>query len=397
VPAHGYSRAMRLLLGASALIAAGATLVHSSQRLYAGGVDSGTLALLPYTLVEGDLPAGWTLYDTRASTNAAVAFGADDPNGTLAALQAQGRVTGLQQTFVVARGSAPPVQLVIELFSDADAAAAALQALNAPAAATVVPDFAAPADLPGALAQHLVLGGDAATDAYTLAWNNGVLLIGATASGAHVDTDALRVVVLVAGEKQAPPPPPTVDAADDARDLATAQAFDAVQLPPDAAPSGFDRGGAYLWSDAQLALDSRAPADAARQAIAAWGRISGEAEFFVASNGTRTTLTTGYALFAADTGASLALHDLSLYSASRQAILPVDAAVQLGDETVALRTVVLWPGGELRDGYVLQWRHGAVVLSVTVVEPANAPPPPYLAAVAQTFDNTYAAASLAMP
>jgi hypothetical protein len=37
------------------------------------------------------------------------------------------------------------------------------------------------------------------------------------------------------------------------------------------------------------------------------------------------------------------------------------------------------------------------VLSVTVVEPANAPPPPYLAAVAQTLDNTYAAAPLAMP
>ena len=391
MPAHGYRRALRLLLGASAFLAAGATLVLPARRLLASNADGATLGLLPYTIAESEVPAGWMLFDVRATTNAAVAFEADDAGGALAALEAEGRVTGLQQTFVAAHGAAPAIRLVVQLFHDGDAAAAALQALSVIGDATLIPDFAAPPDLPNTLAQHLVLGGDAASDAYTLAWSSGPLLIGATATGTHVDTAALIAVARAAAAKTAQPPQATAADDADARELATAQSFDALQLPSASAPSGFARGGAYVWSDAQLALDSRAPPDAAGDKIASWGRISGEAEFFEAEDGTRTTLTTGYALFASADGASQALHDLSLYTASRQAVLPYASDAQLGDEIVALRTVVLWPGGELRDGYVLQWRHGAVLLSVTVVQATNAPPPAYLAAVAQALDATYTA------
>ena len=70
----------------------------------------------------------------------------------------------------------------------------------------------------------------------------------------------------------------------------------------------------------------------------------------------------------------------------------LEGSVQLGDEVVKVRTVVLWPGGELRDGYVLEWRHDSVVLSVTVVEPVNGPAPAYLDSAAQALDAAYSTA-----
>ena len=384
----------RALLGGLALLAAGAAVIVPARRARASASDAATLTLLPYTLAESDLPSGWSLYSTTASTNVALAFAAGGDTGvTLQSLEASGRVTGIQQTFGASRSNrSAPIALVVEMYRDPAAASTALAGLNAGATATVVPDFSA-ATLPGAWAQHTVTAGEAgAMQTYTVAWSNGALLTGVTASGATVDAQALLAIAAAAYARTDDPPAAAVDADGDAADLAVVEAMDAAQFPADAAPSGFDREGAYVWSDSQLALDSRAPADTASAVIDGWGRRTGEAEYFVARDGSRTTLTTGYALFQDAAGASAALHDLSLYSASRQAALPQPAPVQLGDDTVALHTVVLWPGGELRDGYVLEWQHGDLLLSVTVVAPAQASPPAYLAAVAEAFEEAYESA-----
>jgi hypothetical protein len=376
------------------LLAAGIAALLPAPRLHASASDAETLGLLPYTVGEGDLPSGWTIYSTTASTNVAVAFAAGDAaSGTLLALESAGRVAGLQQTFNPPRGShSTSISLVAELYRDGDAALVALRSLDAGGSATVVPDFWAAA-LPGAWAQHTVSAGDSgAVQSYIVAWSNGALLTGVAAIGPTVDTQALLSIAAAAYARTNDPPSGTVDADGDADDLAVVEAMDAAQLPASAAPAGFDRAGAYVWSDAQLALDARAPGDAAADVIDGWGRRTGEAEYFVARDGSRTTLTTGYALFHDAAGASAALHDLSLYSVSRQAALLEAPPVQLGDDTVALRTVVLWPGGELRDGYVLTWQHGDLLLSVTVIEPEKASPPAYLAAVAGAFEAAYAEA-----
>src|SRR5581483_11603953 len=110
-----------------------------------------------------------------------------------------------------------------------------------------------------------------ALQSYTVAWSSGALLTGVTASGATVDTDALLAIAATANARTSDPPQAVIDAAGDVADLSAVEAFDSAQLPAADAPAGFEREGAYVWSDAQLALDSRAPADTASAVIDGWG------------------------------------------------------------------------------------------------------------------------------
>jgi len=396
------ARALRrpAVVGAALLIAGGCLLsVAPRSDAAVSSIDAATLGLLPFALTDAELPSGWTVSATLAATNAVVAFAAgSDAQATLARLQASGRVTGLQQTFLPPRGSAkPPAQLVIQLFRDAKTAADALTQIAPPDGAETVDDFSMP-EIGGARALHAVSNGDAGkSDTYIIAWSGGSLLFGVTTSGPGADPEVARAIALTEAARHPSVPAATPDPATDARDLGIATALDAAQLPASAVPATFKRVGAYLWPDAQLDVDARAPDEAARRVADLWQRVTGEYQYFEAQDGTRTTLTASYALFSSNDAAEGALHDDALFLSVRQAIWTIPPPVQLGDSTVAFHEVILWPRGELRDGYVLQWRRGRLILSVTAIVPLQAPMPPYLASVAQAFDAAYLAAQPALP
>ncbi|HZQ38640.1 MAG TPA: hypothetical protein VFD32_22130, partial [Dehalococcoidia bacterium] len=116
------------------------------------------------------------------------------------------------------------------------------------------------------------------------------------------------------------------------------------------------------------------------------------AQYFTTSDSTRTLLTAAITAFVDPFGAQRAVEDESLTATTRQAVLPLAPPAQLGEETIAYRATVRWPRGELRESYTMQWRHGAVALSVTVNGPAGSLQPAYLADVAAALDAAYLAA-----
>lgn len=388
------------MVGAALLIAGGCLLCPAPRGEAAvSATDAATLGLLPFALTDAELPSGWTVSGTLAATNAVVAFAAgSDAQATLTRLQASGRITGLQQTFLPPRDStSPPAQLVIQLFRDAQSADNALAAIAPPNGADLVDDFSVP-EIGGARALHTVSDDHAGkSDTYIIAWSGGPLLFGVTTSGKGSDPEIARAIALAEAAHHPPVPAATPDPAADARDLGIAMALDAAQLPASAVPSTFKHIGAYPWPNAQLDVDARAPNDAAKRVADLWQRITGEYQYFEAQDGTRTTLTASYVLFAGNDAAESALHDYALFLNARQAVWTIAPPVQLGDSTVAFHEVVLWPRGELRDGYVLQWRRGRLILSVTAIVPLQAPMPPYLTSVAQAFDAAYLAAQPSLP
>jgi hypothetical protein len=396
------ARALRrpAMVGAALLIAGGCLLRPAPRGEAAlSSTDAATLGLLPFALTDAELPSGWTVSATLAATNAVVAFAAgSDAQATLTRLQAGGRITGLQQTFLPPAGSVkPPAQLVIQLFRDTQSASNALAAIAPPDGTEAIDDFSAP-EIGGARALHTVSDGDTGkSDTYIIAWSGGPLLFGVTTSGAGADPDIARAIALAEAARHPPVPTATPDPAADARDLGIATVLDAAQLPASAVPSTFKRVGAYPWPDVQLDVDARAPNDAAMRVADLWQRIAGEYQYFEAQDGTRTTLTASYALFASNDAAEGALHDHALFLNARQAVWTIAPPVQLGDSTVAFHEVILWPRGALREGYVLQWRRGRLILSVTVVVPLQAPMPSYLISVAQAFDAAYLAEQPALP
>lgn len=358
------------------------------------------LVLLPYRLATDELPAGFELYDDAATSNAALAFGAapESRDATLAALRASGRVTGLQQTFVpTSRGDSTVVRLLLSLYTDADSAAAAVnQVAPSSDGAGAVVDLDASALAPGARLLHLPAAGST-PDIYIAVWSIGPLQFAITVTGTAGSADLATVFALVAQQHAAAAGgiagmTAPIPQRDDAQALAVAAALEQAQLPAGAVPAAFGDAGAYLWSNEQLVLDARQPDTIAHLIVDEWGRVSAAAKYFTTSDSGRTLLTTAIAAFVDPFGAQRGVEDESLTAATRQAVLPLVPPAQLGDETIAYRATVRWPRAELRESYTVQWRHGAVALSVTVNVPAGGAQPAYLGEVAAVLDAAYLAA-----
>src|SRR5207253_989609 len=136
---------------------------------------------------------------------------------------------------------------------------------------------------------------------------------------------------------------------DEGRTLALAEAIDSVQLAPDAAPQGWNRAGAYVYPNDQVVLEANDPATTAARIEHVWGRLGGEGQYFTTRSDPRSVFNTVCEAFATPAGASAAMGPLSPVPASQQAVLAQDPPVQLGDETVAFKATLLWPGSERRD------------------------------------------------
>jgi len=354
--------------------------------------------LLPYRLGTDALPAGFEVYEETATSNAALAFGAApaDRDTTLAALQSAGRITGLQQTFVpTVHADSSIARLLLSLYTDADAAAAAVSQTE--------PTGEGPADTldPAALGSGARLlhqpASPSTPELFVAVWSEGPLQFAVTLQGPDAGAD-LAIAFARAAQQRAADAGGIAGATmpiaprNDAQALMVGDDLEQAQLPAGAAPAAFSRGGAYLWSNEQLVLDARQPEAIAHLIVAEWGRIAASAQYFTSTDSTRTLLTTAIAAFVDAFGAQRAVEDESLTAATRQAVLPLDPPVQLGDETIAYRATVRWPRAELRESYTIQWRHSAVVLSVTVNVPAGSPQPAYLAGVAGALDAAYLAA-----
>ena len=146
------------------------------------GSEQALLALLPYRLPADAAPAGYLQQDETASTNAAIAFGAaeEDRAGTLQRLVGAGRITGLQQTFAPAAGSTDPsVALLIGLYRDAGAAAAAVATTVPPAESGAAEDLIAPSLGDGARALKR-RAEDGSSTTFLIAWSRGPLFFAVT-------------------------------------------------------------------------------------------------------------------------------------------------------------------------------------------------------------------------
>jgi len=183
---------------------------------------------------------------------------------------------------------------------------------------------------------------------------------------------------------------------DDDRQLAVAAAVEAAQLPAAAAPSPFQRGGEYLWSNEQIVLDARRPEVTAQLLSSEWLRVVATAQYFTTSDASRAVLTSAIAVFGDAAGAQQAVEEIALGPTARQAVLPLAPPLHLGEETLAYKSVLIWPRGEIRDSYTVQWRRNNAVLSVTVNLPPTKETPPYLEAVAAALDSAFEAAAPAI-
>lgn len=354
--------------------------------------------LLPYRLATEELPAGFEVYDEAATSNAALAFGAapEDRDATLAALRAAGRVTGLQQTFVpTSRSDRTVARLLLSLYTDAAAAGLAVSQTE-PSAGGAAEDLDTSALGAGARLLHQPAT-YSAPELYVAVWAVGPLQFAVTLDGPDGSAElatafALAVQQHAAGAGGITETVAPIPLRGDAQALAVAEALEQAQPAANAVPAAFGRAGAYLWSNEQLVLDARQPDVIAHLIVAEWGRVAASAQYFTTGDATRTLLTTAITAFVDPFGAQRAVEDESLTTATRQAVLPLDPPVQLGEETIAYRATVRWPRAELRESYTMQWRHGAVVLSVTVNAPAGSRQPAYLANVAAALDDAYLAA-----
>ncbi len=354
--------------------------------------------LLPYRLATEELPPGFELYDETATSNAALAFGVapESRDATLAALRAAGRVTGLQQTFVPAsRSDRTVARLLLSLYTDAAAAGLAVSQTE-PSAGGAAEDLDASALGAGARLLHQPATASS-PELYVAVWSAGPLQFAVSVEGSGASADLATAFALVAQQHAAgaggvADVTTPIPLRGDAQALAVAGALEQAQLPATAVPAAFGDNGAYLWSNEQLVLDARQPEAIAHLIVAEWGRVAAAARYFTTADASRSLLTAAIAAFVDPFGAQRAVEDESLTAATRQAVLPLDPPVQLGEETIAYRATVRWPRAELRESYTMQWRHGAVVLSVTANLPAGSRQPAYLADVAAALDAAYLAA-----
>lgn len=366
----------------------------TAQGLAPGLSEQDLLVLLPYRLASDELPAGFEVYEETATPNAALAFGAPPAvrEATLAALQGAGRITGLQQTFVpTARGNGTVARFLLSLYSDENAAAAAVGQTEPPGDS---PAEALDASALGDGARLLHQAASPSTpELFVAVWGVGPLQMAVTVQGPDAGVDLVTSFALTvqqhAAEDGGIAGSLPIAPRNDGPALHAGEDLEQAQLPDAAAPAGFDRGGSYLWSNEQLVLDARQPEAIAHLIVAEWGRVAASAQYFTSSDASRTLLTTALAVFVDPFGAQRAVEDVSLTAATRQAVLPLNPPVQLGEETIAYRATVRWPRAELRESYTIQWRHGAVALSITVNVPAGSPQPAYLAAVAAALDAAY--------
>jgi hypothetical protein len=376
---------------------AGRTLVAGSAGF---GSEQALIALLPYRLPAAAAPAGYLQQDEVASTNAAIAFGAagTDRNATLERLVDGGRITGLQQTFTPAAGSAdPPVDILIGLYANAGASAAAVAVTAAPGVSRPAENLTAPALGDGARALKSEADEDGSS-VFLITWSRGPLFFAVSLRGTDSIPDsgtafaqALDANAAAAG---AFGPVAPYRQPDERTELNWGSALDAAQLPAAAVPARLIRSGAYLWSNEQVVLDSRQPASSAERLSGDQQRITGEVEYFT-DDRSRVVLSSVYTVFVDAAGAQGAVREDPLVSGVRQAVVPLSAPVQLGEEMVAFESVLRWPLGELRESYTLQWRHGALLLAIIVNQPAGQPVPSFLGDVATALEQAYAASVLA--
>ncbi len=381
-----------MLVGVALSMAAQSVSLH---RAVAGGGEQALLTLIQYRLAASDLPGGYIPQDETASTNAAIAFAqpAEQRTPVLRQLAASGRITGFQQLFAGRQADKlPAVAYLVALYRDVGSAAATVLA-SLPGGPTDPTDsFAEPTlgDVARALHSSVRTSDGSSVDRFIVTWSRGQVVLAVSVDGPPDTTGNMALRLAQAADAHAAAGgafSSDAVAPDETTELALAIGLDGDQLPTGSVPEGFTRSGSYLWSNEQIELQSCLPQKEAGRLTEDLARVTGEVEYFV-SNRTASVISSGYSVFYDAAGAQMALIDDPLNSCVRQAIVPLSPPVQLGEETVAFESVLIWPQGD-RESYTLQWRHGQLVLSIVVNQPSGRPRPAYLGDLAKSLDNAY--------
>jgi len=371
--------------------------------------EEAIISLRPFALTARDLPSGYRLASTSASTPASQAFATSNPRAALRERDAAGYMVSVSQTLLpLTRGAGPVEQFDVALFADAPSAAAYATGVSFPIRNAIGQQVEA-VDLPAPVGiaskgWHLTVSppDDRPIGEYLIRWHRGQVaftVLTAAVSGDEKLADAAALVAVVDLKEAALPapklgPPTVTPPATEAQRLTAAELLATIGIGDEDAPIGYNVTNASIATSAGIVLGNPDPQATLHRVDEQWKRIIGVSETFSTPQGSSSTTLSAEADLDAD--AASAIVDMRDLIASPTAVVTViDPPVQLGDAGYAFTVDTTSASGEARQSVIIGWTHGPLLLGVSMSGPLSMINMDDLVDFAQQWEAAYQASDLA--